>query len=68
MFIHVLHPPLSATGMRGGGEAFNLATKFDKQQLVFMAKLRKKLVKEWAGGGGAGESKDGAKMRKRRRR
>lgn len=66
MFINVLHPSLSATGMRGDDEAFNLATKFDKQQLVFMAKLRKKLVKEWAGGwGGGGWGQERARMERK---
>lgn len=50
MFINALHPSLP-TGRRGDDDFFDLATKFDKQQIVFMAKLRKKLVKEWAGGG-----------------
>lgn len=60
--------PVHALQGRGSEEeAFNLATKFDKQRLVFVATLRKKLVKDLVGGG-AGESKDGAKMRKRRRR
>lgn len=50
-------PALSATEVRGGDESFNLATKFDKQRLVFMAKLREKLVKEWGAGGARMERK-----------